>query len=74
VSKDKYLTTQEAAAEFGLPIGTLIKARAEGNGPKFIKLGSKKNSPLLYHPSDIQEWLDCRTFKSTAEAMAFSQK
>ena len=69
MSEDKFLTTQEAAKKFGIPIGTLIKARNKGDGPQFLKLGGANNAPLRYRETDIQDWLDSNTFSSVAEAM-----
>jgi hypothetical protein len=69
----KFLNTQEAATHFGVPVGTLIKARIKGNGPKFTKLGDSRNAPLLYRPDDIQDWLDQNTHNSIAEAMGRSK-
>ena len=69
MSNDKILTTEEAAEEFEIPVGTLIKARIKGNGPRFLKLGDANNAPLRYRASDIEDWLDSNTYTSVAEAM-----
>lgn len=48
----EYLHTTTAA---------LAQNRYMGNGPKFIKLGSR----VLYRWSDVLEWLDRNTFERT---------
>lgn len=43
---------------------TLAKWRVTGDGPKFVKIGSK----VAYRPADIEAWLDSRATSSTSGA------
>ncbi|MCT1716385.1 helix-turn-helix transcriptional regulator [Dermabacter hominis] len=45
-----------AAEMLGLSRGTLANWRAEGRGPRYIKLGKD----VLYRVSDIESWLDAQ--------------
>ena len=40
----------------GLSRGTLANWRAEGRGPRYVKLGKD----VLYRVSDIESWLDAQ--------------
>jgi predicted DNA-binding transcriptional regulator AlpA len=45
---------------------SLAQRRSRGNGPRFIKLGSR----VLYRLSDVHEWLDANTVTRTGEQLA----
>jgi len=45
-----------AAEMLGLSRGTLANWRAEGRGPRYIKLGRD----VLYRVSDLEAWLDAQ--------------
>lgn len=60
------LTTREAARYLRLSHRTLEGFRVRGGGPIFIKAGSGRRSRVLYHPADINIWLEKR-FSSTSE-------
>ncbi|MFT6583403.1 MAG: excisionase family DNA binding protein [Alphaproteobacteria bacterium] len=68
MAENKYLTQPEAAEVLRLSERTLEKQRLEGNGPKFVKAGRR----VLYRDSDLEAWLEERTFQSTTEAEAAS--
>lgn len=70
MADDPFLTTQQVADEFGIPVSSLLKGRERGNGPAFHKLGTKHNSPIRYRKSAVEAWLDERKFKSIAETLA----
>ena len=54
----------EAVAEFtGLSTSYLAKLRCTGFGPRFRKVGRS----VLYHPSDVQQWLDSHSRASTSD-------
>lgn len=54
----------EAVAEFtGLSTSYLAKLRCTGFGPRFRKVGRS----VLYHPVDVQEWLDRHSRASTSD-------
>jgi hypothetical protein len=73
MSQDRKLSTAEAAVEFGIPVNTLIKARINGDGPKFQKFGNSSNSPIRYNRSDVEKWVKEKTFVSVAESMGRNQ-
>ena len=57
------LTTIEAAAHVRLSKRTLEEFRQKGGGPKFRKLARK----VYYRQSDLDDWVDPRSFRSTSE-------
>jgi len=57
------LNTHQAAEKLGLSTSFLNKARLEGNGPSFIKLGSK----VSYEMSDLESWINNRRRRSTSD-------
>ncbi len=50
------LTISEAAAYLKIPVETLRKWRAQGRGPKAIKLGRH----LRYRQDDVDQWIDAQ--------------
>ena len=58
------LTTDQAAARLALGRSTLEKWRCVGNGPKFIKLGTRR---VGYHTDDVDAWIASRRRASTSE-------
>ena len=64
----KILNNTEAAAMIGVTPATLRFWRCKGRGPKFVKLGESKQAGVAYVESDILEWRDERTFRSTSAA------
>lgn len=58
-----YFTAREAAEYIRVSEKTLEKLRATGNGPRFSKLGRK----VLYKTSDLEIFMDERTYKSTSQ-------
>ena len=63
-----YFTTKEAAQRVHLGTRTLEGFRLKGTGPAFVKAGRK----VLYRDSDLESWLQARTFQSTSEFDAFN--
>ncbi len=61
------LTTPQAAAWLNLKPQTLRKWRHQGKGPRFVRLGTGRQSPAAYRLSDLEAWLEARSFQSTAE-------
>ena len=61
-----YLIQEEAAKLLRLSPRTLERQRLDGTGPKFVKLGRR----VLYRASDLEAWLQNRTFQSTSEVDA----
>lgn len=57
LTTSKLLTNTEAATILGLKPTTLEIWRTRGKGPKFVKLGHSKQSPIRYLESEIIAWL-----------------
>ena len=53
----------DAANYLGLAVQTLSRWRVEGGGPPYLKLGSR----VRYDRADLDEWLDQRRRRTTAE-------
>lgn len=51
------LDTDAAAEWLRLSPQTLRRKRCEGSGPRFVSLGSGKNSPVRYRLTDLEAWL-----------------
>lgn len=64
MSSTKYLRPTAAAEFVQLSSSTLAKMRMRGDGPPFIKSGTKR---VLYKLVDLEEWLEARTHQSTSE-------
>jgi hypothetical protein len=56
-------TTADAAPLLGIKPGTLTIWRYQGVGPRFVKCGSR----VVYRLRDLNDYLDRRTRKSTAD-------
>ena len=57
------LTTEEVAKVLGLRSGTLANMRIRGDGPHFLKLGSR----VFYDPRDIDDWINESRRTSTSD-------
>ena len=53
----------EAAARLGVEASTLANWRWSGHGPRHVKVGSR----VRYRLSDLADWLDEHTRRSTGE-------
>ena len=51
---DEYMTAQEVADHYRLPLQTIYGWRYKGTGPKAIKLGRH----LRYRRSDVERWAE----------------
>ena len=60
----QWLTQEKLAARLDLSQRTLERMRNSGKGPRFAKAGKK----ILYRLQDVEDWLEERSFSSTAEA------
>jgi predicted DNA-binding transcriptional regulator AlpA len=67
---ERFLSTKELAALLGLKPQSLRAWRLRGDGPRYIRLGQGTRAPVTYRWSDVEEWLDARTFNHTAEELA----
>ncbi len=59
----RYLNTKQAAVYLGLSTQYLEIARHKGGGPQYIKLAKA----VRYRPVDLDEFMDSRTQKHTAD-------
>lgn len=59
----QYITEKEAAALTGLSRQWFSRARWEGNGPKFIKLGNA----VRYDLGELHAWLKARERTNTGK-------
>lgn len=62
----KVLNNDAAAREIGVSPITLRQWRLVGKGPRFIKLGTSKQSKVVYDPADIEAWKREHKFASTS--------
>lgn len=58
------LTPKQLAVKLGLHENTLAKWRLYGGGPAYIKI----QRHVRYAESNVETWLNERTFQSTTEA------
>jgi hypothetical protein len=63
------LTEMEVHFRYGIAPRSLQRWRMTGDGPAFVRVGARR---VLYRVRDIENWLDQRTFASTAAE--FSKK
>jgi predicted DNA-binding transcriptional regulator AlpA len=56
--------TREGATYCGLAVSTFEKMRLRGDGPEFIRLGSRA---IGYDLAALDKWLDAQRAKSTSE-------
>ncbi|WP_413800120.1 helix-turn-helix transcriptional regulator [Streptomyces iranensis] len=50
------LTPVQLADELGVSVGTLANWRWRGEGPRYLKLGSGRSSPIRYQREDVDAW------------------
>ena len=60
---EHWLTQKMLSVRLDVSERTLERMRADGTGPRFIKAGKK----VLYRLTDVDVWLDERSFSSTSE-------
>ena len=62
----RILKPKDLASQYGIPVSTSARLRAEGTGPAFFKRGRA----VLYDVQDVEAWLNARRVTSNAEAYA----
>jgi predicted DNA-binding transcriptional regulator AlpA len=60
---ERLLTSNEAAAVFGLRVATLARWRWIGKGPRWIKVGGA----VRYDPAELRRWIAAQTRCSTSD-------
>lgn len=63
--KDRYLSTAELAARWGVSTSTLRNWRQSGQGPAFFKPAGARNSAVRYRLVDILAYEKSRTKETT---------
>lgn len=61
---DDLVAPKEASLRMKLSVSTLAKMRCKGDGPPYIKLGSRS---VYYKVRDVDAYLSDRQFQSTSE-------
>ena len=51
------LTPEQVAELLKVHPGTLENWRVRGEGPPFVKLGSKRRSPVRYERKAVEDWI-----------------
>jgi len=64
---DEFLTDAELEARWKRKRGYVAELRAQGRGPKFVRLSPRV---VVHRRSDVEEYEAGNTFSSNAEAMA----
>ena len=67
---DQYLTSMQLARLLNLKPQTVRAWRLRGHGPRYIRLGNGPKAPVAYRQRDVEEWLEERTYRHTAEEYA----
>lgn len=57
---ERLLTTEEVAELLGVAPGTVENWRYKQEGPRFVKLGYKRHSPVRYRPEDVQAFIEAQ--------------
>jgi len=63
----EFLTTAQLARLLHRKDQTIRAWRLRGHGPRYVRLGNGLKAPVVYRWRDIEEWLDERTYRHTAE-------
>lgn len=63
---NELLSTDQAAAFLGLKPNTLEIWRVRGQGPRFLKLGTKVRSRVRYRRSELEAWLGSELASTSA--------
>ena len=69
---DIRLPTRRAAEYLGVAPETLRNWRWRGRGPRYSRLGDGPGARAVYRKGDLDNWLEERSFNSTAEEAARS--
>lgn len=70
----KLLTSAETAELLGILPNTLEIWRGKGKGPRFLKMGTRKQDPVRYAEADVMAWIQERTCSNTSQYMSLPQQ
>ena len=65
--KPEYLTTRQAAAEYGFAEVTWKLWRTRGDGPPYVRFGNGPQARVLYPRAELEKWVQERTVYPGAE-------
>jgi predicted DNA-binding transcriptional regulator AlpA len=57
MNQNELLTPDQVAEILKVTVGTLENWRFKGYGPKYLKLGSTRRSPVRYRRKDVDGWV-----------------
>jgi predicted DNA-binding transcriptional regulator AlpA len=66
VDLTQLLDNEQTAALLGIRPNTLEIWRFRGKGPRFVKLGTGRQSAVRYERSEVMRWLREQSFASTS--------
>ena len=67
VSFDPLLPPRVVAEWTGESVSTLARHRVNGDGPPFVKIGTKRQSVVRYRRSDVERWIESQIRRSTSD-------
>lgn len=70
----KLLTSAETAELLGILPNTLEIWRSKGKGPRFLKMGPRKQDAVRYAEADVLAWIEERTCSNTSQYMSLPQQ
>lgn len=65
--KTLYLTPRQVEDRCGLGLKLLEKLRANGKGPRFVRVSCRK---VLYPVDELTAWMESRIVRSTSEPLS----
>lgn len=57
MNQNELLTPDQVSEILKVTVGTLENWRFKGYGPKYIKLGNARRSPVRYRRKDVDGWV-----------------
>lgn len=70
----KLLTSAETAELLGILPNTLEIWRSKGKGPRFLKMGPRKQDAVRYDEAEVMAWIQERTCSNTSQYMSLPQQ
>jgi len=64
---EKLLTTEDVAEILGLAPSAVRLMRKRGTGPRHVKFGCARQSPVRYEPAQVEAWIAARRMISPKE-------
>jgi hypothetical protein len=63
----RFLRVDDAAEYLGVSVATLNRLRVHGGGPRYAKLGDRKNCAVVYDIHDLDDFVESRMRMSTSD-------